>query len=534
MKSTEIFKDVIDTKNGILRIPPPASNGLGASKFSLNQSDSHVPEVLTLHEEESLSKEVKYDLLDVSACLKEVSDESNNISFTATVSLTEKTPSLKLWVYVFDKKKHKLLGECTECFDEQNVDKAYWRGNIDVLGASQEELQNAFIIAKANWQKPYPVEIYKANPINITNIDFEYEHFYPKQETKTVVLGNPPDKETKERIEAGSPYAIRKDSQHIVVSLWRMPEDQSDVDYMCYFGRVNNDNNKPPYFGIPGKGRIRVPAGIRLKENNYFKAICYAQACDEKGNIAGGGVFHIARTHETKDGDIEYNKSSDNVIDYQFTSAWNGGKDTFDEEGGFRKTYFSYHLDIEIYDEDGSIYSGRVGTDVSLATASEYSFSWPVDPIAVMYGCILGGTKVLMADNQEKPIEQIRIGDIVFNPVTGRNSKVVNTWAGIEDIMYKISTKDGSSIIVSGFHPMVTSKGVVPAMNLGAKRYLITTDGNQKEIMMLTRIGEVIQKIYNLDLDDGSGKPQYFSAGGFRVGTNQMQNEMMEGIWPAL
>lgn len=83
-----------------------------------------------------------------------------------------------------------------------------------------------------------------------------------------------------------------------------------------------------------------------------------------------------------------------------------------------------------------------------------------------MNGCFAEGTKILMADGTQKSIQDIRKGDMVYNPATKKPSKVHKTIVGEETKpMFNISF-DSDSVKATGNHPFITKNGIKTAEQL--------------------------------------------------------------------
>lgn len=521
-KYTDAFINTLQSGSGIFRISPKPAlrrSGPAADNAIDNAAADTSHSAPTLYEAEELSKDIRYDLFDVSGCLN-----NETVSFNIKINLTEISKSIKAKTYLVDKKSGQTIAEQSGYFEQGNTDKAYWDGNINISGASPELLKNAVIIAEAEWQKSKdlePAHIFKANPITTEAINFEYTHIYPRKEAKPVILGKEADLNTIEKIKKMGPVSAPKDKNNIVVALWREPVDLTDVDYICYFGRPSI--SKPPYFGIPGEGKIYVPDGINLPEKGYFKATCYAIPCDTNGLPLGGGVLAIAKTlkvHMTQDGDISFSKDSNNCISYNFLSAWGGGKDIYDGPDHFIKSRFIYFLDMIITDDNGIEYRGAVRSGEE--SVKDYNFYRDIDTIAVMFGCIAAGT-LIKTRRGNIPVEDVKIGDDLYNPKKQDYSSVTNTWKGIEQSpLLKITTADGE-VALTKEHPVFTPRGPIRADKLAVGDNILAEDERTTKIVSITETG-INNRIYNIDMKYEKQEHQCFLANNLIVGTNFLQN----------
>ena len=129
-------------------------------------------------------------------------------------------------------------------------------------------------------------------------------------------------------------------------------------------------------------------------------------------------------------------------------------------------------------------------------------------------GCFVGGTKVIMADETTKNIEDVQIGDKVMS--YDRNSgeyyisTVIETTEEEIDTYFEIQLDDGTIIRLTGNHPLLTDKGfeniigmseeteIAGVLEVGDK--VMTTEG-YKTIALIIRYDEK-KKVYNLNVAD--------------------------------
>lgn len=81
----------------------------------------------------------------------------------------------------------------------------------------------------------------------------------------------------------------------------------------------------------------------------------------------------------------------------------------------------------------------------------------------VLDECLAGNTKILMANGEEKKLEDVKIGDFVISEVNGKYSKerVMNhKMTGVKQT-YKYVFDDGFTLVATPNHPIFTSKGIV-------------------------------------------------------------------------
>jgi DNA repair photolyase len=106
--------------------------------------------------------------------------------------------------------------------------------------------------------------------------------------------------------------------------------------------------------------------------------------------------------------------------------------------------------------------------------ASRMPFRWTINPYrgcthACVY-CGWGGTPILLADGRHKPLEALDLGDAIYG--TERHGKyrryVVTTvlakWVSLKPA-YRVVAEDGTELILSGDHRLLTNRGWKHVMN---------------------------------------------------------------------
>lgn len=101
-----------------------------------------------------------------------------------------------------------------------------------------------------------------------------------------------------------------------------------------------------------------------------------------------------------------------------------------------------------------------------------------IDYLNLLWGCLAVGTHILMEDGSEKAIELINIGDRVICDAKGNIGKVVQLASGYESkSMVHIQTLEGYELTCTQDHPILTTKGVLKAIDVHGDCRLITPDG---------------------------------------------------------
>jgi hypothetical protein len=147
-------------------------------------------------------------------------------------------------------------------------------------------------------------------------------------------------------------------------------------------------------------------------------------------------------------------------------------------------------------------------------------------------GCFAEDTLILMSDGTELPIRDIREGDQVLNPKTGKTQSVKRVIAGPEKIpMYRI-VSSGGSVLVTRQHPFLTRQGLVIAEDLKASDQISSgSNGLFEDILSIDTVpwdeSMPAPLVWNLELlgsEDFS--EHYVRAGGVMTGDLFIQESL--------
>jgi intein/homing endonuclease len=147
---------------------------------------------------------------------------------------------------------------------------------------------------------------------------------------------------------------------------------------------------------------------------------------------------------------------------------------------------------------------------------------------ANVHDCFVAGTGILgfHCESGDKtpaeiPIEDFKIGDSVFSPLSRSSIKITNTWRGYDrGPVIKITAGD-SQVILTQDHPVFTPLGYIKAADL-KDCVKIVQEKFTFESAKIERV-EYDGTVYNLDTENNGA----FLAGGIVVGTNHTQNEII-------
>lgn len=138
----------------------------------------------------------------------------------------------------------------------------------------------------------------------------------------------------------------------------------------------------------------------------------------------------------------------------------------------------------------------------------------------ILWGCLVKGTNILMADQTTRPIEELRIGDYVAGE-NGHPIEVENIITGIEyEPLVVLHTAAQNKLACSSEHPVMTTKGMVKACDLNGESVLYGENGEELQLDGIwNEKGEY--QVYNLCVSGGR-----FYAEGILVGDFIVQGEL--------
>jgi hypothetical protein len=147
-------------------------------------------------------------------------------------------------------------------------------------------------------------------------------------------------------------------------------------------------------------------------------------------------------------------------------------------------------------------------------------------------GCFAPETEITMADGSARRIDEIRNGDLVYNPLTGSSSKVKGLIRGPEkEPMIEVGY-GGKVVRVTTKHPMLTRSGIKTATELQYGDYLLGADRKFHRINELKRLPvDPNQQVYNFVMDDQDDSPAHHVvlADGILTGDLQLQKQLEKG-----
>lgn len=339
------------------------------------------------------------------------------------------------------------------------------------------------------------VSEYKLNP--------RYEHIYPKKEPVTVIFGNNPG--------GAQPAPYVREASYIVISLYRIPENAGDSDYVCNFGHGSHGR---AILGIPAKGVINFGRSVKVTPK-----LKHAYASVERKDA--GGVSYVVPERQFKTPIVD-----DGKIQYEVDPNWNI---EIDQSGNLNPYYYDYTLSFSVeYKLNASTTVNELKFTVSSKETSEKSngseLVYPLKVLKIMWGCLAKGTPILTTDGIGN-IENIRIGDKVVCAESGAAVSVCNVWRGTEREMIRLDYED-NVLLLTRTHPVA----VVQENGFRYKRAMEIRVGDEikceggSEIIRKVEVVPYENTVYNLTLD---GDAHCFYASGAAVGDTVKENEVI-------
>ncbi|MES2744637.1 MAG: Hint domain-containing protein [Bdellovibrionota bacterium] len=145
-------------------------------------------------------------------------------------------------------------------------------------------------------------------------------------------------------------------------------------------------------------------------------------------------------------------------------------------------------------------------------------------------GCFEEKTSIQMADGSSKLAAEIRAGDLVFNPKTGRPHMIRKVIAGPERWPLLEVKAGGKSVTVTGEHPFLTKLGLKPAYKLTSADILIEGDAETQVEAVIAEeraLDAKAPEVWNFELV-GSSDPDdhYVLANGVMTGDLYLQQKL--------
>lgn len=184
-------------------------------------------------------------------------------------------------------------------------------------------------------------------------------------------------------------------------------------------------------------------------------------------------------------------------------AGWGGCKDCVGLNKGFYSTGWAGYINLGEGNCLGS--SPTIGGYRPLCGSMRcYSGACPPGNI----GCFDPGTQILLEGGKLVPASDIRVGDRLYNPLSGRSFAVRRILVGPEEIPMVELGFDGHLLKVTQDHPLLTRDGMKRANTVRVGDIIVDASGNE-QVLDYVRLAEIIpgQKAINFELDVDSKDP---------------------------
>lgn len=143
-------------------------------------------------------------------------------------------------------------------------------------------------------------------------------------------------------------------------------------------------------------------------------------------------------------------------------------------------------------------------------------------------GCFAADTPILMADGSQRPIQDIRPGDFVWNPRTRAPQAVARVIAGPEEKpLYQVGIV-GSELLVTQDHPFLTPFGLIQAKDLQIGMRLLIGEQETSVVALQEKpLTGPAPIVWNLELAGSEREDDHFVwAAGIMTGDLYLQNSL--------
>lgn len=312
-----------------------------------------------------------------------------------------------------------------------------------------------------------------------------------------------------------------KCDKHYSASEVQYDEDKKDVNTLLGISGTVEFSEDAGVVGICGYAKDRTYSGARVLNIQGTGAARY-----EHDEDAMAGYFTPAASESKPDPSLTMN--------FSFPDNWNCRLDRDAYARGVTSVLthlqFSFFYKVQIFDP---IKKEAIPTSLEITISSkdpsessqEYyessnSSTVYIPPVSIRWGCFAADTEILMADYSEKPISQIKPGDMVMTP--SGPAGVQSVYKGTEDELIVIETEDGKDLRVTKGHVMVCSRGIMRAEHMLEGDELSLENGDCVKIAQIYPVQyEQAQDVYNISVEKG-----LVYANGIVSGEFEAQNDL--------
>ena len=209
-------------------------------------------------------------------------------------------------------------------------------------------------------------------------------------------------------------------------------------------------------------------------------------------------------------------------------SDWGGCEDCAGTNKGFYSGTLTYYVDKQYGTCTGSSSIGEIIPRFMCGSIRCYGANCTAGNI----GCFDPGTQILLEGGKLVPASDIRVGDRLYNPLSGRSFAVKRILVGPEEIPMVELGFDGHLLKVTQDHPVLTRDGMKRANTVRIGEVIVDASGNDK-VLHYVRLAEIIpgQKALNFELDVDSQDPidRLIVSDNITSGDLAVQNSELQG-----
>lgn len=192
--------------------------------------------------------------------------------------------------------------------------------------------------------------------------------------------------------------------------------------------------------------------------------------------------------------------SDNQVLEWDFLEKWNGS---------LRQGVFNPNNDCELTMQMRyCLFNSSLKSTFFASSLIENDIFYGcknMRKLKLCLGCVAEGTKVLMADGSEKPIETIKEGESISCGENNLEGIVACVWKGTEEFLVCIELVNGRILKITGNHMILTDQGMIQACQLNGENRIMTFHDGLVPIKSLYEI-PYNKIVYNLDVIKQDGK----------------------------
>lgn len=147
-------------------------------------------------------------------------------------------------------------------------------------------------------------------------------------------------------------------------------------------------------------------------------------------------------------------------------------------------------------------------------------------------GCFDPKATILLQEGVFKSADEVKAGDMIYNPLTGRSAAVKRVITGPEEIPMIEMGYEGNLLRVTQDHPVLTKGGIKRARDIQVGDVILDASGNEQTLAYV-RAGELLdgQIAINFELDVSSSDPleRVIVADNIASGDLAVQNSTLPG-----